>query len=157
MTAPSAWGRIVDDTVARVKGITPTASREKRWHHAPDSRSSSTETVGGAAFRLFRTVDLETGDARVAGGGERQEQWTLVLVATYPRIAELQALVAADHVDLIEALAPTSTYAGVRVAGVVTLCVRDVGQPEGPIDAAEGVVEVRYPIRCIWRHPVTLV
>lgn len=156
MTAPSAWGRIVADIVERVSDITPTATATKRWHRAPDSRSSATETVGGAAFRQFRTVDLETGEARIAGAGERQEQWTLVLVATYPRIDQLQAVVAADHVDLIEALAPTSTYAGVRVAGVVTLCVRDVGQPEGPVEAGDGV-EVRYPVRCIFRHPVTLV
>lgn len=158
MTAPSAWGRIVDDTISRVEGITPTAAASKRWHHVRDSKSTAAEQVGGAAYRQFSTVELQVNDApdRVAGGGERQEDWTLILLATYPRVPGIQGVIAADHVDLIEALSPTSTYSSVRVAGVVTLCVREALAPDGPLDAGDGV-EVRYPIRCIFRHPVTLV
>lgn len=154
MTAPSAWGRIVDDIVTRVSDITPTATATKRWHHLRDTKATATEQVGGAAFRQFSTIELATpGEARVAGAGERQEQWAAVLLVTYPRVEGLQGLIAADHVDLIKALAPRSTYPSGTWG---RCCVRSIGEPEGPSDSGEGV-EVRYPIRIIFRHPVTLV
>jgi hypothetical protein len=158
VTAPSAWGRIVEDTVSRVEGITPTATASTRWHHTKDSKCTTTEQIGGGAFRQFSTVELQPNAdvVRVAGGGERQEDWTLVVLATYPRMPGIQGVIAADHVDLIAALAPTITYELVRVAGVVTLCVREVLAPDGPQEAGEGI-EVRFPVRCIFRHPVTLV
>lgn len=154
MTAPSAWGRIVDDIVSRVSDITPTASATKVWHRVKDSKAAPDEQVGGAAFRQFSTVEGgPSGDVRVTGGGERQEHWTLTLLATYPRVDGLQGIIAADHVDLVEALAPRSTYPSGTWG---RCCVRSVGDPEGPSDAGAGV-EVRYPIRVIFRHPVTLV
>jgi hypothetical protein len=157
VTAPSAWGRIVDDVVSRVEGLTPTARATKRWHHVLDSKSTADEQVGGSAFRQFSTVELQSASpVRVHGGGERQEEWTLVLLVTYPRIDGIQGLIAADHVDLTRVLAPTSTYSSVRVAGVVTLCVREVLAPDGPTDVEHGI-EVKFPVRCIFRHPVTLV
>lgn len=154
MTAPSAWGRIIDDIVSRVADITPTASTAKRWHHLKDTKSTTTEQVGGASFRQFSAVELVTGAAvRMTGGGERQEQWTVVLLATYPRVDGIQGVIAADHVDLIEALAPRSTYPSGTWG---RCCIRAVDDPEGPSDV-EGGVEVRFPIRVIFRHPVTLV
>jgi hypothetical protein len=157
VTAPSAWGRIVDDVVTRVCAITPTASSTKRWHHIRDSKVTTEEQAGGSAFRQFSTLELQTSEpVRVHGGGERQEDFTLVLLVTYPRMDGIQGLVAADYVDLTRALAPTSTYSAVRVAGVVTLCTRSVAPPDGPHDADYGL-EVKFQVRCIFRHPVTLV
>lgn len=154
MTAPSAWGRIVDDIVARVVDIHPTATAMKRWHRVVDSKATTTDQVGGSAFRQFSTVELVTpGDVRLTGGGERQEQWTLVLLATYPRVDGIQGVIAADHVDLIRVLAPRSTYPSGTWG---RCCVRSVDDPEGPTDVDVGV-EVKYPIRVIYRHPVALV
>lgn len=154
MTAPSAWGRIVDDIVTRVSDIEPTATKAKRWHHVSNSKTTTTDQVGGSAFRQFSTVELATGpDVRLTGGGERQEQWTVVLLVTYPRIDGIQAVIAADHVDLIEHLAPRSTYPSGTWG---RCCVRSVGDPDGPADS-EGGIEVKYPVKVIFRHPVTMV
>lgn len=149
----SAWANVSDDTIQRVTRITPTVSSGLKWRHIPASRADNASIQGGSGFRTFMTETEPEEQLPFSGAALRKVSWRLVLVAHYPTSDDLRDIVGADHKDLIEALHPTATYnSGTWGA----LCIRKVEEPE-EITRDGQTVEVRYPVRHVFRQPVTLV
>jgi hypothetical protein len=146
--ATSVWGQVRQDTIDRVGRIVPTLDDRQRWRHTPDSRSGRTDT---SSIRSYTTREVQAREhVGVAGGGEREEQWAVVLTVQYLADEAVSDRIGCDHGDLIAALQPISTYpSGLRV--------RMVEQPEIERDDETGRVTARWPIRCTFRYAVTLV
>ena len=149
--AVTAWGQIVADTIAAIEGITPTVDPGQRWREIPRGRG-----VGDSPGRLrsFRARAWESvGDVQVYGGGEDQLGRDLHIVATYYDAADLEDMRHADEIDIAEAVGLRSGYpSGSGWALEVRRLVREDISLDEPED---GVVTVDYPIRHIWREPVS--
>jgi hypothetical protein len=153
VTLASTWAAIREDTIQRIAGaqdgspaaITPTADPRQSWRHVPATRQEQ-----GGRDRTFTDRVEATSPPRVFGAGQLQIEHVLTLETSYLSREEVQDVIAADHLDLVAALQPRSTYpTGLRV--------RQVDPPDiDPVDENSRVV-VRYPIRHIFRVAVTLV
>lgn len=144
----SVFGAIRDDITTRVAAIVPTLDPAQRWRHVPDGRPAGD---GGLSSRQFSTREIQPREhTGVAGGGEREEVWAVVLSVQYAAEAATTDRIAADHVDLISALQPSSTYpSGLRV--------RAIEIPEIERDEISGRISCRWPVRCTYRYAVSLV
>ena len=145
--AVSAWGLILADTVELIAAITPTVDTQQAWRHIGET--------GLGRDRYFSTRESDPGEGvEVYGGGERQEQRSILLRTYYQTSPELQDRIDADHVDLISALQPTRTYPS---GAWGALRVRAVGEWERDDDEDTGAITVVWPVRHIYRFGVTLI
>ena len=98
---------------------------------------------------------LPVSGAMVFGADQQQIARDMIVQTSYVRGKEFHDRIAADEVDLEEALAPSSTYCSwtggaLRVRRVVR---ESIEMEEGE---KEGVYIVRFPVRVVWRETVTL-
>ena len=146
MARSSTWGDIREDTIARVETLRATSDPNQSWRHVPDSKAK----LGAGRDRTFTTSsDHDQDPPRVFGAGQMQMVATLVIEAVYLAGPDADDRIAADHLDLVEALQPRNTYP-------TGLHVRAVGLPERDEADDKNRVAVRYPVRCIYRVSVAL-
>lgn len=148
----TAWASIVADVLAELAEIAPTVDPAQRWRPIPRSRP---EGEGGRdrefTVRRWRPI----GGVAVFGGGEDQLARDL-LIETWYTAADDEAWadrVHADERDLVANLEPQSTYPSgsgwsLEVRRVVREAI-DIGEPQN------GAIRVTYPVRLIWREPVS--
>jgi hypothetical protein len=145
MARVSTWGDIREDTIARVETLRATSDPNQSWRHVPDSKTK----LGAGRDRTFTTTTEYAEDPpRVFGAGEMQLDATLVLEVRYMVGPDIDDKIAADHIDLVEALQPRSTYPA-------RLHVRSVGLPAKD-EPDNNTVTVRFPVRHIYRASVAL-
>ena len=150
--AVSAWGRVLADTVDRIRAITPTLAPQVRWDHVGPEKD---ERLIGATDREYTTRDLEVsgGDDAVAGAGYRQQRWTVSLRIAYRGADDVEDMIAADHADLVSALQPTSTYPSGTWGSLRVRRVMDLTREE---DDETGLLYVEQEIEHIIRYPVSI-
>jgi len=144
MARVSTWGDIREDTIARVEALVATADNRQSWRHVPDSR----DPAAGRDRTFTTTTEYAEDPPRVFGAGEMQLDATLVLEVRYMVGPDIDDKIAADHIDLVEALQPRSTYPA-------RLHVRSVGLPAKD-EPDNNTVTVRFPVRHIYRASVAL-
>lgn len=147
----SAWGQVRKDTLDRIANLTPTVDSAQKWRHLGPTRD---EDLQGATTRQFTSSseDVTTEEDRVAGAGERQERWLLALRTYYLPSENVDDQLAADHVDLINALHATSTYPS---GSWGALRVRKVLEPERD-EGEQGLTIVIHRVALTFRFGVTL-
>lgn len=148
----SAHGNTLDDTVARLAAMRPTVWPEVRWQWIGPEVD---ERAVGAETREYTTREttIAEDETRIAGAGERQERYTITLRIVYRMTRDVDDAIAADHVDIINTLQPSSTYP----TGSWGSCrIRRVAEVTRDDDADAGVVVVGQAVECILRYPVTI-
>lgn len=151
--AVSAWGRVRADTIDLVRKITPTVQSSVLWQHIGTEMD---ERQVGAESREYTTRELSVpspGDDQIAGAGQRQQRWQMQMRIVYRMTPDVDDLIGGDHVDLVSALQPSSTYPSGTWGA---LRVRRVLDLERDDDLEEGVVVVRQTVEHIVRYPVSI-
>lgn len=149
--AVSAWAQVQDDTITRVEAITPTYDAPQRWRYLPPARDVEER---GRDREFITDWRAGAGESVIVGASYRQERRVLVLHTYYQDSDGVDDMIASDHVDLIEALQPTSTYPSGTWGA---LRVRLVLDPEAATEDEEDGLVVSFEIDCIYRYPVTVV
>lgn len=152
--AVTAWGECVANTLAAITAIVPTVDAAQVWRLMPRSRR---EGEGGRdrefSARRFRPIP----GVRVFGGGEDQLGRDLLIEAWYTPTDDegIADRIHSDSRSLVAALEPAGTYPTPGTWGALhaRFVLRDQIEEAEPTEA--GAVRVTYPIRMIWREPVT--
>lgn len=152
--AVTAWGESVANTLAAIAAITPTVDPGQVWRLAPRSRP---EGQGGRDREFSARRSRPVSGLRVYGGGEDQLSRDLLIEVWYTPTeeADLGDRVSADSADLVRALEPQSSYpqSGAWGALKARLLLRDQIEEAEPTEA--GAVRVTFPVRLVWREPIT--
>jgi hypothetical protein len=149
----SAWGLARDDTIDLIRAIVPTVYPGVLWQHLG---ADVDERAVGAESREYTTREVslaDPGEVAIGGAGQRQERYALQLRIVYRMTEYVDDMIGGDHVDLINALQPSSTYASGTWGSLRLRKVTDFIRDD---DTEEGVVVVRQTVEHMVRFPVTI-
>jgi len=148
--AVSAFGRTLDDTIARVEAISPRVDPGQRFTYLGSTRSV---TLTGTSGRQFAVSSAPSQEARIVGCGQRQDRRVITLTTYYLPSDDVDDRVAGDHQDLVNALEPGATYP----SGSWGACkVRKVLDPTETRDEATGRVTVARGVEVTYRYPYSV-
>ncbi len=154
MAQVTGWGECVANTLAAIAAIVPTVDSGQPWRLCQRSRA---EGQGGRDREFNARRWKPISGVRVFGGGEDQLGRDLLIEVWYTPTDDegLADRTDADSADLVAALEPQSTYPAAGAWGALhaRIVLRDQIDEGEPTET--GAIRVTYPVRLIWREPVS--